>query len=148
MQPSLLQIKSLQVTRLQFEAFPEPYESAPLLSDHEVTVFRHKENAGDWVVTLTISFGGTERPQYRGSLSLTGEFSTSEEIDSVAAINLVNVNGPAILYSTAREILFSITARAPHGGWMLPSVTFIDRMVKAPTNSPEKSEPKAEPVTK
>jgi preprotein translocase subunit SecB len=141
MQPSLLQLKSIQLTKIAVEAVSSPSTADQTMDNCNVETFRHQENAFDWIVSLTISFGADrQNARYAGAISLRGDFSTSETIEGYAAENLVNVNGPAILYATAREIIFNLTSRSPNGAWMLPSITFIDRKKEKPVPPEPKPE--------
>ncbi|MFN7138210.1 MAG: hypothetical protein ACK4UN_02605 [Limisphaerales bacterium] len=103
-----------------------------IVDDCIIEVLRHTEDPRIWKVVMTLAFGTGDTPRrYVGKLQMVGEFSVAEAVTGETAENLVNVNGPAILYSSAREILFGLTARSINGPWMLPSVTFINRKKKA-----------------
>lgn len=70
------------------------------------------------------------------------EFFDNQGADKVE--QLVNANGPALLYSAARELLAMISSRGPYSekelDVFLPSITFIN--FKPTKGPPEKAEPK------
>jgi preprotein translocase subunit SecB len=55
---------------------------------------------------------------------------------------LVAVNGPALLYSSAREIIASITGRGPFPAIVLPSVNFLRKVPTEADLSPKKEDSK------
>jgi len=127
MQPSLLQVKSIQLTKIAVEALATN-SAEQVIDDCEVQIFRHQDVPNSWKVTLIVYFGANrQNARYSGSIGLIGEFTTAETLSEEAAENLINVNGPSILYSSAREIILNFTALCPNGVWLLPSVTFIGR---------------------
>lgn len=72
----------------------------------------------------------------------------AEEVDKI-----VNANGPALLYSAARELLALISGRGPHTNKdldvFLPSITFINfKPMKCPPEEEKPKEPKKKPARK
>jgi len=133
MQSSQLQIKRIEYTKLSIEALATEVGENQSLDNCIVEIFRNQEITNIWMVTLTLSFGSTrQNVRYAGEVSLLGEFETAKTLNEITAEDLVNVNGPSVLYSSAREIILMVTSRCPKGPWMLPSVTFIDRRKPQP----------------
>lgn len=65
---------------------------------------------------------------YRFNIALHGLFTLNKELSAESSETLFRVNAPALLYSAAREIVFSMTNHTEHQGFLLPSVTFIDEV--------------------
>jgi preprotein translocase subunit SecB len=61
---------------------------------------------------------------YYVATTLVGYFKVSETYPAEKAEQLARVNGPAVLYSCAREIVATITGRSPYPKLIIPSVTF------------------------
>ena len=62
---------------------------------------------------------------YTIETTLVGFFTVSPHYPQETTELLARANGPALLYSCAREILASITGRSPYPKLTIPSVTFI-----------------------
>lgn len=83
-------------------------------------------------VSLDITKGGNEPFAFK--VVLVGFFEVVKEFfegqGPEAANKLVNVNGPALLYSAARELLALVSGRGPYPDKsvdvLLPSITFLD----------------------
>ena len=131
MQASLLHIGKIELSSLTIQVISGGTGEQELIEPF-VDVLRHNEKPHNWLVRLTLRFEGNARAKYEGSIGLYGEFSTKESLKPEVAEDLINVNGPAILYSTAREVVLTVTSRSANGPWMLPSVTFIDRKKRQP----------------
>ena len=86
-----------------------------------------------------------ENPFYKFKIVLVGFFRVHPNLTSEQAKILAETNCPAVLYSTSREIIATVTRRSPYPAILLPLVTFIKRDVKTDTNREDKpeTEPKA-----
>jgi preprotein translocase subunit SecB len=62
---------------------------------------------------------------YQVGTTLVGYFTMSDNCPAEHAERLARVNGPAVLYSCAREIVAAVTGRSPYPKLVIPSVTFI-----------------------
>lgn len=62
---------------------------------------------------------------YQVETTLVGYFTVHETYPAAQAERLARVNGPAVLYSCAREIVAAVTGRSPYPKLLIPSVTFI-----------------------
>jgi preprotein translocase subunit SecB len=87
---------------------------------------RHGNDPRKWKVTLEIKVSGTgDKPApYEVKLVMLGWFIVADEFDDDKQLEIVGVNAPSILYSTAREIVAGLTARSINGLFLLPSVSF------------------------
>lgn len=63
---------------------------------------------------------------YRFQISVTGFMSFRGEQTGKERTDIITVNGCALLYSTLRDALHSLTARFRNGPVLLPTVTFLD----------------------
>lgn len=81
---------------------------------------------------------------YQVGTTLVGYFTVSETYPTEHAERLARVNGPAVLYSCAREIMASVTGRCPYPKLLIPSVTFFQpvQSVEAEGQLEEVGEPK------
>jgi preprotein translocase subunit SecB len=93
----------------------------------DVSEFQDRENSRKWIFVLTIELPETSTPKlsYTFRIVLTGFFEVSETYDQALADRLAKANGPAILYSAARETLAAITSRGFGSTVILPSVNFL-----------------------
>ncbi len=80
---------------------------------------------------------------YQVETTLVGYFTVSNTYPIEHAERLARVNGPAVLYSCAREIIASVTGRCPYPKLLIPSVTFIQpEMTSVPAEIETKESPK------
>lgn len=108
------QTTPLSVSDLSVEVFPSQNDEEPLKWGFEL------------VITLDDKSG--KRFPYTFQIALVGFFAitkTYAEGNPSRAELLAKVNGPAVLYSAAREHITTITSRGPHPEMILPTVTFV-----------------------
>lgn len=106
-----------------------------LLIDATPTYARNAENPLKWIVKLSVAFRAAgEKPiSYDGHIRCEGYFTVVEAAWSEERQRkLVAVNAATILYSTAREVVATITARGRNGKFLLPSVSFLDQLITFP----------------
>lgn len=84
---------------------------------------------------------------YNFHLILVGFFFVVKEYPKDKAELLAKTNCPAVLYSTAREMLVTVVRRSPFAPVLIPSVTFLDVEAKQLKNekgeSPKKKTTRA-----
>jgi preprotein translocase subunit SecB len=105
---------------------------------------RHTENPLRWTVQLSVKFGAEEEKSipYDGSIECEGYFTIVESaLPEEKQRKLVAVNGATILYSTASEVIATLTARGRHGKFLLPSVSFIDQVIRLPDDPAPETPP-------
>lgn len=80
-----------------------------------------------WLVSLAIKVGEAEDDQdpYEIELNLSGVLQTSPEINEDSVRRIVEVNGPSMLFGTAREVIRGATANGPFAAVLLPSISFL-----------------------
>ena len=89
---------------------------------------QHPNDPMQWrfEVKLELPDSADSKFPYTVETILVGEFTVADERWTVEqAERLALVNGPALLYSSAREIVASITGRSPYPKLLIPSVTFF-----------------------
>lgn len=93
------------------------------------------DNGGyKWRCELTIeSTNPEERHFYDFRIVMIGFFSVDENMEADEARLLAETNAPAVLYSTSREIVATVTRRSPYPGTLLPAVTFLKNTVEPKT---------------
>jgi preprotein translocase subunit SecB len=121
-------------SKVLVEAQPIQSEAEVALTD-SVEFFQDSENQNRWRVELSLGIHGSPDgtlPPYTGEIEVIGNFVLKTKKLDTSAMNLVRVNGPAMLYSAARELFASITSRGPNAAILLPSISFIDLKVDEP----------------
>lgn len=115
----------------------------------EVQELQDEDDSRKWIFRLTIELPETTTPKlsYSFRIGLTGFFEVSETYDPELADRLAKANGPALLYSAAREMLTILTCRGFGPTVILPSVNFLPPAKKQAAVEPEK-EVVTEPLTK
>src|ERR1039457_816211 len=106
---------------------------------------RSTEDPRQWQVSVDVVFtagkGESDPLQYSGHIELMGIFlMDSTGLDEAKALHIVSVNSTTMLYSVARETLANLTARGPHGLFLLPTITFSDQTLVLPDHTPPKKE--------
>jgi len=141
MKPSLLKIDSYVFKKIHLEAF-DADEPKSWHVESKVAVSRRTDNSRHWLVELTVMLkGDASTSPYVGEFIVAGRFHIEDEkMSETGALDLLNVNGPSILYSAVREIVLHLTSRGPHHAVYLPSITFIDR--KEPKTKQDQQKPK------
>ena len=79
-----------------------------------------------WRCELTIESSNPEKDHfYDFRIVMVGFFTVDSKVGKEMAQRLAETNGPAVLYSTSREIVATVTRRSPYPSTLLPTVTFI-----------------------
>jgi len=127
MKSSQLKIDGYVFKKIHLESFDCP-EPENWNVESSVEVIQRKDDPKSWLIELAVKFTGDKPASpYVGEFQVVGRFHVADELKETAGNNLVNVNGPSILYSAVREVVLHLTSRGPHRPVVLPSVTFIDR---------------------
>lgn len=91
-----------------------------------------EENGTIWMVYLTISQDipkGKNIP-YEFSLEMCGVVAAHPSLTGERLERAVQVNGPSMLFGSAREILRAATGRGPYAPVIIPSTNFFQRLPK------------------
>jgi preprotein translocase subunit SecB len=133
MKPAPLQLNSYFLSALNITVTPKfdvkkasVYELNNLRN--KIDISTNKEHPGIWQVHLALKYSpnANENVPYGFSIEIVGFFGVHPKWPKNQIETLVKINGPAILYSAAREIIVQITSRGPWGPMLLPAVNFID----------------------
>lgn len=149
MQNSPLQLDEVFVGEVTVKPSEGPLAtpgSSECLIDAKPSYGRNAENPLKWIVKLSVDFRAAEQKStpYEGHIDCEGYFTVADTaLPEEKQRKLVAVNAATILYSTAREVVASITARGRKGKFLLPSVSFIDQQVTFP-DDPQPGTPQPE----
>lgn len=86
-----------------------------------------------WRCELSVATAEDDQ-RYEFRITMVGFFKVHPDLDSKLIPQIAEANCPAVLYSTCREIVATITRRSPYPATLLPVVTFI----KGPTEKTAK----------
>lgn len=129
---SPLSLKTHFFTRIEVEAqaCPEGEPGEGVVSS-KLECARHEDEDRCWMVQLGLKLEKEEEypaPQYTYQIEIFGVFTLAEEFEPEDSDTFVKVNGAAVLYGAARELIASLTARGPFDAVELPTVTFVDEV--------------------
>jgi preprotein translocase subunit SecB len=135
MQRSPLQLDGYFLKELHFTLSDElgtPTTKRLAYSRHAVKIEAETSlytgNPREWRCQLSVeSQDEKEKEQpYNFRVTYIGFFSVSDNYPEDKVELLAKTNAPALLYSAARELLVSLTARGSAPPLLLPSITFIE----------------------
>lgn len=147
--PSLLQLDSYYLKEISY-FLKDSLDEVPSKKTHAKKVDLEildltvpVGNSGNkWRCELTIKSSNPEKNHfYDFKIVMIGFFTIDSTLDPEMAKMIAETNGPAILYSTSREIVATVTRRSPYPGTLLPAVTFL-RALETPKKAkraPKKS---------
>lgn len=160
MQPSPLQLEGYFLKKLSFTVddgllpqvetskdveigveVPVEYPPISLAVEPEIRIVDAGEKL--WRCDLTVKCGDPRKVKkselpYSLEVGFVGLIRIAGSIPEDHAEQLVRVNGPALLYSAAREVVLTLTSRSPGPPFLLPSVTFLTPPPDAPAKAPKK----------
>lgn len=126
-----LQIENSFFSLLHIEANPHFQPSSdeqPEQGDVEVEVriqfARHRQDASRYQLKLTIDRveGQGFAIPYLIELEILGSFRVADDVPAEKVRQLVEVHGGALLYTSAREQVLTLTGRGPWGAFQLPTL--------------------------
>lgn len=127
----LLRLETYYFTNTSVSADPcyEPHEGVvPAITiDTNIEMAQHSDDPNRWMITVGVhAKSGDEKPiPYKVDLEVVGFFRVEPEVQIEKAPLLVQANGAAILYSSAREYLLMVTGRGPWPPISLPTTNFL-----------------------
>ena len=137
---SPLQLKGHRFTSLELHSHPKGLSQGAVEVSTQLGWARLAESPNDWRVTLRVSFGPADPKTpapYHGTTEIVGLFTVDPAWPAAKTEELVRVNGASLLYGAIRETLLTLTTRATHGEFLMPTLSFIE--TKAPATPPVKS---------
>ncbi|GEM_PF-1965754 len=132
MKRSPLQIENYFLRELSFKINEDYNENEPMGDfpkgfQHMTDFFCYDESSHKWQCILGLRYSpreGDNNP-YSFSIVLVGYFTVDANVpDREVEEKLIHANAPAVLYTIAREMLSSTSARARWGRINLPTVYF------------------------
>lgn len=131
--PSPLRLENYFFAKIHVDACPNSCEKAGKgLFTVKVSCMKHKDAERKWMVQLELKQIQDKEagcPEYTFHAEVVGFYEVSKSFPEEKAEALVRINGPALLYSAARELIATLTGRGPFAPVNLPTVTFIDEAV-------------------
>mgnify|MGYP003609951616 CR=1 FL=1 len=127
---SPLRLENYFFTKIHVDACPSNCEKTGqgLFTTH-VSCMKHKDVERKWMVQLELQQVQDKDkgcPEYTFRVELVGFYEVSKDFPEEKTEQMVRVNGPALLYSAARELIAMLTGRGPFVPVNLQTVTFID----------------------
>ncbi|MCP5487629.1 MAG: protein-export chaperone SecB [Verrucomicrobia bacterium] len=131
--PSPLLLECHYFTRVNVEAAADvdSAEADAGVFKHRIDCKRHKEESRRFMLTLGLKRVAGKKegtPHYTWEIEVVGFLTVDAEYPEEKVEALVKVNGPAVLYAAAREMVANITSRGPFPAVNLPTVTFVDEL--------------------
>jgi len=122
---SPIQLIDHKILRVYFDTQEIKGDEAELSFSHAINVMPRGEQNGAWLVRLDVQFkpaANMDTAPYIGEISVVGIFSLDTEFPAEKAEEMVHLNGGALLYGMARELLSNLTSRGIHGPILLPTL--------------------------
>ena len=122
---SPIQLLDHKILRVYLDTQETKGETSELAFGHAINVMPRGEEEGTWLVRLDVQFKPTatlDAAPYIGEISVVGIFSLDAEVPAEKAEEMVYLNGGALLYGMARELLSNLTSRGIHGSILLPTL--------------------------
>ncbi len=135
MQRSPLTVEHYFYTRIDISANPKfnpEAEECGMQLATDTVFLRHTDDPCRWQVTLSIDLSGKENENcpYHGKMEVVGLFRVqpvSEDDEKETKVRrIIGANGPAVLFSAAREMFLIICGRGPWPVPQWPTVHFKD----------------------
>lgn len=138
MKPSPLQLERHFFTKVHVDAHPDGDAKLKGQVETQVELARAERDPKRYQLTLRLKLGpeGVKKSRYTAEIHVVGVVRVVDDWPSPAVQQLVEANGPALLYGAAREMLCNITARGPWPMHCLDSVTFIQTAPRAIPSPP------------
>lgn len=92
-----------------------------------VDVATNSKDKSKFKVKLITRLQATEasQPPYTFEIAMIGYFKVPGTMPEQKALDLINFNGPAVLYGSVREIISQMTSRGAFPQLILPTVNFM-----------------------
>lgn len=137
--PSPLHLEKYFFTKIHVDACQNGCETVGKgLFSTKVSCMKHKDAERKWMVQVEFKQVQDKEagcPEYTFHVEVVGFYEVSKNYPEEKAEALVRANGPALLYSAARELIATLTGRGPFASVNLPTVTFIDEAKPVSTAS-------------
>lgn len=114
------------------------YKLDDITEEHEICPLS-EDDQKEWQVELKVSFSPSadSNATYSISAEIVGFFTVLDGIAQDQVRSFVDVNATSVLYSTLREIIYTLTAKGPFFPLMLPTLCFYERKESESTSNTE-----------
>lgn len=138
MNPSPLQLERHFFTKIHVDAHRDSDLSPNVKLSSEVEIARADQDPKRFQLTLRLKLlpSSDKKPNYTAEIHVIGLVRVAENWPEAKVLQLVEANGPALLYGAAREMLCNLTARGPWPMLCLNSVTFVQPATPTSTSDP------------
>ena len=122
---SPIQLLDHKILRVYLDTQEAKGETSELTFAHAIHAMPRGEEEGTWLVRLDVQIKPTAIPDaapYIGEISVVGIFSLDTSFPTEKSEEMVYLNGGALLYGMARELLSNLTSRGIHGPILLPTL--------------------------
>ena len=129
MTPSPLQLESSFLLHTEVKAADKIPAEAGQTIKTRIRIGRSPENELEWNVILGVTFGRNGKivdAPYHGDVLVEMRFLVHPDYPADKRNNLMQVTGASLAYGMVRETVANLTARGPHGTYLLPSVSFLE----------------------
>jgi hypothetical protein len=129
MTPSPLQLESSFLLQTEVKAADKIPAEAGQTIKTRIRIGRSSENELEWNVIFGVTFGRNGKiadAPYHGDVLVEMRFLLHPDYPADKRNNLMQVTGASLAYGMVRETVANLTARGPHGTYLLPSVSFLE----------------------
>ena len=132
---SNLQLEHYFITGLNYSVNPDFDPEKPVIFEFPDVATEYEkqplnsESRKEWQVELKVEFlpPSERNVPYSFSASIIGFFSVGPKISEEKLESFVEINGASMLYSTLREIIYTLTAKGPFKALLLPTLCFQEQ---------------------
>ena len=138
MKSSPLQLERHFFTKIHLDAHPHADPAAKPQVQSEVDVARAENEPRRYQLTLRVKVVSPpdKKARYTAEIHIVGLMKVAPNWPEPKVQQLVEANGPALLYGAAREMLCNLTARGPWAMLSLHSVSFVQSPKPAAASKP------------
>lgn len=99
----------------------------PSLRIGVVSADQNPDNPLQWRFEVHLKLDESEAKNFPYTIeaNVVGYFTVSKKYNKERADQMAKTNGPALLYSSARDLITAITGRSPYPALQIPSMMFI-----------------------
>jgi preprotein translocase subunit SecB len=135
---SPIQIKHHWIRRMDLTSLREPVAESNYTFQF---LLQHQQIEKLWHVVLGVKFMAAEAAEsnYEGTIEMEGAFEIHPDFPAEKLEELVRMNGGALLYGAAREMVIMLTSRCKNGPLDLPSVDARMFLTMQPVTASESS---------
>jgi len=133
MTPSPLQLEVSYLLHTEVKAAEKIPADAGQTIKTRTRIGRSPENELEWNVILGVTFGRNGKivdAPYHGDVAVEMRFLLHPDYTAEKREPLMQITGASLAYGMIRETVANLTARGPHGTYLLPSVSFLETQRK------------------